>query len=67
MEWYEDPRLAHLPFHMRGDELTKIENTEAGHKLCKRCSGTGNELLSMYRRCIDCDGKGIDRGKENEI
>jgi hypothetical protein len=26
--------------------------------LCTRCSGTGNELFSMYRRCSGCLGTG---------
>jgi len=59
MEWHQDPRLAHIPFHMRGDEWQKIQNEEAGHALCDRCGGTGNELLSMYRKCPDCGGTGI--------
>ena len=25
---------------------------------CVRCGGTGNELLTMYRKCSWCDGRG---------
>lgn len=40
------------------DQKTKEENIKAGRKLCDRCSGTGNELFSMYRRCPDFEGEG---------
>jgi hypothetical protein len=59
--WFEDPRLAHLPFHMRGDKWKRIKNLEGNHKLCKKCSGTGNELLSMYKACTDCNGSGVQK------
>lgn len=61
--WFDDPRLSHLPFHMRGDEWIKIRNIEAGYKLCERCGGTGNELNSMYKKCTACSGTGIEGGK----
>ena len=32
-----------------------------GDPPCKRCDGTGNELFSMYRRCSDCGGSGVQR------
>ena len=57
--WFDDPRLSHLPFHMRGDALNKIENEEAGKEMCGHCDGTGNELLSMYRKCPKCNGEGF--------
>ena len=56
---HDDPRLKNIPYRLRGDEWRRIENEEAGHKLCSRCQGTGNELLAMYRACKDCGGSGI--------
>ncbi len=56
--WYEDERLSNLPFHMRGDKWTAILNEEEGFDLCEHCGGSGNELLSMYRKCPKCDGYG---------
>ena len=54
------------PFHMRGDVRTRNKNIDLGHKLCKRCEGTGNELYSMYRACPLCrgTGKGVESGSE---
>ena len=40
------------------DELIRADNTKRGRKLCERCGGTGNELMSMWRRCSDCGGSG---------
>jgi DnaJ-class molecular chaperone len=36
---------------------------------CRRCEGTGNELLSLYRRCEACGGSGRlreDSDRDNE-
>ena len=33
---------------------------------CTYCSGTGNELYSMYRKCRCCQGTGVSRGNEGE-
>lgn len=30
-----------------------------GKKICKRCEGTGNQLLSMYQKCEACNGTGV--------
>jgi len=46
------------PVHMRVDFLSRNENVVAGNKLCERCDGTGNELMSMYRACQKCGGNG---------
>lgn len=62
--WFFDERLKDIPFHMRGDEWTKIQNVEKGRPLCKRCGGTGNEMLSMYKRCSDCGGTGHSMPRE---
>lgn len=42
-----------------GDAAVQRRNKEAGHTLCKRCEGTGNELFAMYRHCQECGGSGI--------
>lgn len=34
---------------------------------CKRCHGTGNELMWMYRACQACRGDGVSRGNEHEF
>lgn len=34
---------------------------------CKRCEGTGNELMFMYRECPACKGTGVSRGNEYEF
>ena len=47
------------PVHMAMDYSTRNENISNNRKLCDRCDGTGNELFSMYRRCINCDGHGF--------
>ncbi len=51
--------ISTIPHHMRMDYITRNKNIAAGHKLCFRCSGTGNELYSMYRECENCRGTGI--------
>ena len=51
--------MSGAPTHMQPDERTRRENVTRGNPLCERCGGTGNELLSMYRRCADCRGTGI--------
>ena len=44
---------------IRQDNIIRQENVDTGHELCIRCTGTGNELYSMYRSCEDCGGTGI--------
>ena len=34
---------------------------------CRRCQGTGNELMFMYKRCEACNGSGIVKNKEDHI
>lgn len=31
---------------------------QPGDRECRRCGGTGNELLGLYRKCSDCGGVG---------
>jgi hypothetical protein len=45
--------------HRSPDEQRQRENRAAGHTLCSRCKGSGNELFSMYRACEECGGSGI--------
>jgi DnaJ-class molecular chaperone len=47
-----------VPHHMRKDYSIRNENIDKGIDLCPRCSGTGNELVSMYRKCHACNGTG---------
>jgi hypothetical protein len=54
----EGEEVMDLLTHMSPDEATKRRNEEAGHTLCEHCSGTGNELYSMYRSCRQCGGCG---------
>lgn len=48
-----------FPHHMRGDYEKRNANIRHGFKLCERCGGTGNELMSMYKQCQACNGDGI--------
>lgn len=54
------PRFANVT-----DEARYEANVAAGHKLCARCDGCGNELYSMYRRCQDCGGSGQARERDD--
>ena len=47
-----------VPPHMRPDFEKRNANIKNGRHLCERCEGTGNELMSKYRQCSDCLGKG---------
>lgn len=47
-----------IPVHMQGDYVIRNENILHKRKLCDRCDGTGNQLLSMFQTCEKCDGKG---------
>ena len=40
------------------DQLIRADNVKRGRELCKRCNGTGNQLMSMWQRCEDCGGSG---------
>jgi len=48
-----------IPFHMRMNYEKRNNNITSGKKLCLYCSGTGNELYFMYRKCPKCDGSGV--------
>jgi len=52
------------PLHMRMDYQRRNENVVKGLDLCERCDGTGNELYSMYKKCSQCSGTGIQKMKE---
>ncbi len=47
-----------FPVHMRRDYMIRNSNVEKGIDLCGRCNGTGNELMSMYKKCQACNGTG---------
>ena len=47
------------PIRIRSDYVRRNANVLAGKKLCKRCDGTGNELMNWYSRCSTCDGTGV--------
>ena len=57
-EWWQDPRLKGIPFHMKGDAYNAILVEEKGLTKCTKCGGTGNQLYSTYQKCTDCDGTG---------
>lgn len=44
---------------VRSDYARRNENIEKNAKLCKHCDGTGNEFMSIYRKCPECDGIGV--------
>lgn len=50
--------LEALPVHVRRDAMRRAENMAYPPIVCERCDGTGNELLSMYRQCQACGGRG---------
>ena len=47
--------------HIATDKLTRYENiiNHGYESLCDRCDGTGNQLMSMYQKCVNCDGNGL--------
>lgn len=51
--------LKTVPSHMRMDYERYNDNVKNNRELCDKCSGTGNELFSMCRRCSKCGGKGF--------
>ena len=53
------------PTRIRSDYVRRNDNVLAGEKLCKRCDGTGNELMYWYSRCPACDGTGIMRSSSS--
>jgi RecJ-like exonuclease len=55
----EERDVDKVPYHMRADEEHRNENIRNNNPLCDRCSGTGNQLLSMYQKCEKCNGTGI--------
>ena len=50
--------ITKYPIHIQGDEQIRNDNIDAGNPLCEHCDGTGNEFLSMYRKCPKCNGLG---------
>jgi len=52
------------PVGVANDEYRRYKNfiEEGEAALCSRCSGTGNELLSMYKKCVICNGSGLTKG-----
>lgn len=52
-------RLADHHAGVAADELRREQNEADGRPLCKRCGGTGNEILLKYRRCSECGGSGV--------
>ena len=57
-EVYDLINIDSVPLHIQRDYLIRNENIKNGEPLCLRCSGTGNELFSMYRKCTVCKGNG---------
>ncbi len=55
---YIPPKYIEQYGSQAGDAFQRDQNVKNNHTLCKRCSGTGNELFSMYRTCTDCGGTG---------
>jgi hypothetical protein len=53
--------------NFRRDYIIRNENIVAGHKLCRRCNGTGNQLYSMWQECQACHGSGVSRGNEDQF
>lgn len=53
------------PPHMRMDIERRNKNIDSGETLCERCSGTGNELYSMYSRCTECNGAGFKQALQS--
>lgn len=51
--------VSKFPHHMQVDYIRRNGNIDEGNKLCPRCNGTGNELMSMYRTCSACRGDGV--------
>jgi DnaJ-class molecular chaperone len=64
---YEKTNLAKVPLRALGDYTKRNNNIDRGVTLCTRCQGTGNELLSMFRKCQACDGSGESRGNESQF
>lgn len=40
------------------DEVRRRENILNDRRLCKVCSGTGNEVFFMFKKCEKCEGLG---------
>lgn len=50
---------------VQADAKIREKHLVAGHELCDRCNGTGNQLYAMYQRCEKCDGLGCAPYEEN--
>ncbi len=55
---YIPPKYIEQYGSQAGDIFQRDQNVKNDDALCDRCSGTGNELFSMYRQCTDCNGTG---------
>ena len=55
----EETDIRAMPFYMKPNHITRNANIRNGHKLCKRCGGTGNVNIVTYKSCPDCCGTGI--------
>lgn len=59
------------PTHLASDHRVESDNRSAAlipeADRCKRCEGTGNELMFMYRRCAACWGSGKSQGNEGDF
>jgi DnaJ-class molecular chaperone len=51
-------------YGMLQDEITRMINIFRSNPICEKCTGTGNELLSMFRKCSDCGGDGVKKIRE---
>ncbi len=43
------------------DQITRKINLARKRTICERCSGTGNEIYSMFKKCQECNGKGYKK------
>lgn len=52
------------PFYAVHDYIRLDDNKRLNKPLCDHCEGTGNELLSMYRKCPKCNGTGVQQTQD---
>ena len=62
-KFFDRLHVAHLGVRRDNDRAVAI----TPEKRCRRCGGTGNQLLAMYQQCCACGGDGITRGNEEAI
>ena len=53
--------LNSFPVHMRADADRHNQNVKLKKKLCTKCTGTGNQMYSMYKKCSKCNGTGVKK------